>query len=646
MEFDVSRLRDIWSNTTELSSSLGSALSGNPSSLDNRHRELWNRIMYGRNFQEITPFSIQVENVKNKEKPFDAIWLKTANGAYCVVETYAPIDLPNGNTILEPAFVVLASPDPVLLADVTLRGKKPPEGTPPHMIRVISGRYKKDIIPSASIESSTPELNFSWVREAIRRDRDVYQDSLIKHGVLTKDGNRIWRSGSSIIWAQKARDGNYDVYYYSNPKHGKDGLFLSEKAINNRIIRGFLNSFAIKINEQTVEQKDLDDFVRKRFQKFILGQLVGKEPYLTDAPTEFWGKLKRQAKTSSLRSIQKVSNFMSSNWSSVLKSGALTAVFTFGMYIAGQAMVVLGVVGSAATSVAKSGLGFRAAQTSFTRMTRLVMSQEDTKYQGSIVEIGPLFCKEDAINFAGDVLVYPLNPSFYGSLKPAHIDYFRDTYKKIKPYTDYHEREWAKNIILDTLGSQHGIIFDEKTSAYGYTFLEARQANGMRVDYHPEHSFAYACIQEEANPEAPLEKPIRRLFEKSAKGKPYIGIKHTGNGRTRLAPFRDYNDFPKNLFVADPPFQESYHHNLQPPSAPSIMSVVPKSKQKRMEKKRLPVLKEAFDPEQFDANIIDLESHLQREFALSPDLENQLALEDTSFSLGYVLIEPQNVTYA
>ena len=594
--------------------------------------------MYGRNFQKISPFSIGVKNSKNTENRFKTIWIKTANGAYCVVETFAPYDKPDGNTVQEPAYVVLGSRDPTLLAEMVLRGKTPPNGTPPHMIRVISGRYKKDIIPSASMESENPELNFSWVRDAIRKDRDMYQDSLVKHGILTQDGDHIWRSGSSIIWAQPNKDGNFDIYYYGNPKHGKDGLFLPEKAIKRPLSRAILNLFALKINKETIKTENLNDFVGKNFEEFILVQTAGKDPYTKDMPTKFWPKIRLKSKTSSLRTLQKVSNFLSGNWDTVVKSGILTGVFTLGMWVVGQSMVVLGLVGSAAGNVAKSGLGFRTMQSGFTRMTRMVMSQEETKYKGDILEIGPLFCKEEAVDYSGDIVTYPLNPAFYNKLKPVHVDYFRDTYKTIKPYTKFHEREWAKNVLLDTLGCHHGTIFHETTNEHGFTFLEARQPNGLYVDYHPEHSFAYACKRREANSGSPLEKAIQKLFD-TAKGKPYVAVKHTGNARKKVVYFENENDFPTDLFVKDPPFDQSYYDNQYEPRPANLLDIVPESKREKIQKKRLPVLKKAFDETEFDINLGDPLKYIAREMTMSPGSSHEIHMPLESASYQSLMLD-------
>lgn len=634
----LNRLKNRLGHYVETSASLGSAFGGgSAASLDKKNMALWNRIFRGRNPQDPQPFSI---TAKNRGKPYNTIWIKSLYDGYAVVETYAPDTNDQGITVLKPAFLVLACEDPSLLADIVLKNKPVTDPELLAKLRPVAARFKDQITSYSDAAHQKEEFNFTWAREAITNDSISFNDHLKQHGIALKEDDLIWGSGSSKIWARQNKSGYYDVRFFNNPQHASDGLFITRKTLNSRIVRILLNMFSVKINDKPLKKEELDSFVRQEFSKHVDAQLKGHDAYYVSTPNSLVGKVGRITKIGMLRTVQGVTNYFKKNWRNIGKSVALTAVGTGALYYFGKSMIILGIIGAGAANVVKNNALVEIAKKAGNRFSRFVFRDGDKEDTGNIKNIVHKFYDLSRVRPSGEVVLHSLNPHYIGSLKPVHADYFADTYKKLKPHTDPHDREWTKNRLLGTQGYRHGTIISEQRVSEAFcreqsTFLTSIETNGIEVDYYPEKSFAYACIRTEPINGHHLAQPLQDIFDAAGKkGRQYVALKHTGNGNIRTAYFSDEQTFPKDLMDRKLPESEDFEAVGTAPK-PRIKDVISKNEWRKNQRLFLPTLKEAFDISEIGLRRPSVHEEIRREFAMTPHQDNILVLEKMADTVGF-----------
>lgn len=504
-----------------------SAFSGNVGRTgDSDYREMQSRINRGHYRHNPTAFSIDVQPRKGKEDGYKTIWIKTTNGAYCVVKTLTS-DSPSQEP--EPAYVLLFSPDPTVLGRNFLYDQD--KGFYLHdesktSIHPISAYIEKDIAlkPSRFGETARnddwnklpPHLDFSWVKRDIDKHSVEYDTNLRRHGILIEKGN-TWCSTSSAFWLEEhtgndesnSQEGEkkYHVYYHANPIHKGDG-FLGKGALENPRLRAALKPLSMRLTSVPVAKGDAKEIVQRSFVQFVNAIIQRRHPYRIDiSDYNEEGKNLRASKTHiflkipSLIACQKIFLGMASfHFRAFITSMAATGA----LVAANMLPAFLGLLPAPKSNILVSG-----PMALFRKASQFISPVEQAQIRpgGNIVE---RYATPGYEHFPMNGASLNLNAIYLPLMRPVDFHLLKDVFPKAKEFSQENELEWARNKIYDTAG--HGVIFS-KSIKYGAVWLRAWHPNGMKVHHDPKAGIAMAQIMHRPFPGSTLEKPVDHLFK-------------------------------------------------------------------------------------------------------------------------------------
>lgn len=531
----------------KVGASLLSALSGNPNSQDYKHNRIRNMIDNGRFAKNTQAFSILNESPPEGWEPYDTTWVKSSHGAYVLVRTLLPLNF-KGDMRAVPGYAVLFSQHPDFLGRVFLRKNSDVRGKPPKeeieaKLTVVAARYQHDILQT-NPKTGDEYIVTAWMKTAIDHHTATFGKLLKRHGSIVKDSPTLLRSGSSIIWLRPTEKdpSQYDVLYYGNPVFGQVSLFMKEDALDSFWSKMFFRSAAVKISTQPMDYDKAYQYAHTEFARIARGIIRMEDPYdIHYHEVGTAGKIGRIVKKGAVRTLQKVSHSVANiNLKALFVATGLSGFLMFVL----QAPALM-----FAASAGKSNLLLKGAQTA-ARAGAKFLSPVSTLAVNSLNDVSALVAAPIKNNLVTDeVRGLIINADYVDHMHAVPCEFMANTYPDIVPYNNEHEREWARAVILDTLGIQPGTIYSEE-SVEGRSFLRAEQPNGLDVYYDPEELIACAREVRAPFPHTCLEKPIELLLSELKQQGNFIGVRMGKKNVIDQVEFVSLHDLPPALDIS------------------------------------------------------------------------------------------------
>ncbi|MEC8664686.1 MAG: hypothetical protein VXY16_04375, partial [Pseudomonadota bacterium] len=167
-------------------------------------------------------FSTACTKFEDQHKSYDTVVINSSHGAYLLVKTAAPALDEDGQPCNKPIYSLLFSQYPDFLQDMFVRKRdadweRPSKEEIETKISVVASHWEDDIIQRNQQTGETRVVK-SWVQTAITNHNSSFEKNLKRHGSIMRDGETMWRSGSSIFWLKEdpKNDDKFHIYYYSN----------------------------------------------------------------------------------------------------------------------------------------------------------------------------------------------------------------------------------------------------------------------------------------------------------------------------------------------------------------------------------------------------------------------------------------------
>jgi hypothetical protein len=498
---------------------------------------------YARNTQA---FTIPVEpgaRPEDIDKNFDTTWVKSPHGAYLLVRTELPLNY-QGTMQNYPGYAVMFSQHPAFLADLFLRRGEEGVAMPSKKeieakLTVVSARYEHDILQK-NPKTGDEHIVTAWMKTSIDRHTATTGRLLKRHGSAIKEGESLYRSGSSVLWVKptKKNPEEYDCYYYGNPIFGTVSLFVNETMLESFGSKLFFKSSAIKLNKTPLNKEQAHELAHKEFTVRARQIMRLEDPYDLDSSARIVPKILRGSKKIILRTLQKVTHAVANiNLKALFVSTGVTGFLVLAFQV--PALMF-------AASAGKSNLLAKGAQ-SLGRMTGKFLSPVSTLTVNALNDVAALVASHVKNNYVTDeVRGLIANPHYVDHMYAMPRQFMPTTYPEIVSYDQGHEREWARAVILDSLGIQPGTIFSE-IELEGRDFLLAQQPNGLDIYYDPEEHVAFARQARDAYEYTCLEKPIQLLLNELTPRKKIIGVKLGKEGEIQQRNFVSIERIPKEF---------------------------------------------------------------------------------------------------
>lgn len=530
--------------------SLSSILSGNPFSRDEFYHRIRTYIENGRYTKNMQAFSVPCTKFADThDTVYDTVVIKSSHGAYLLVKTAAPALDEDGQPCNKPIHALLFSQYPDFLQDLFLK-RHEPEWKPPSKedietkISVVAAHWESDI-EQRNEETGEIRIVKSWVKTAINKHNTNFEENLKRHGSVLRDGAKMWRSGSSIFWLRRnsAHKNLFDVHYYSNPVYGQLSLFLTERALKNRVTRGLMKSFSVRLSDAPMTLRQADNFVSEKYAYIAQSIFNNRDPMDSTAPDHLAGKVGHIAKKIPVRTIQKMAHALFNvDKKSLLIASGVTLALT------GLLWLMFSTFFFAAGAVSKgvSNLGMKGAQGLFRTIGKFA-SPIQTKTVNALNDMSALLAANKKNNIIStENAGMMLNHNYIGYMDPVQKQFLESTFPDMVVHTEEESEFWAKSVLLDTLGIQPGTIFTDVQMG-GRTYLKAQQPNGLDVYYDPEEHVAIAHIVRAPYKGFGLEKPIERLFSQLPDGEHIIAVRQNENNQLETTSFASLNDIPETF---------------------------------------------------------------------------------------------------
>lgn len=611
--------------------SLSSILSGNPFSRDEFYHRIRTFIENGRYTKNMQAFSTSCTKFEDTHKAYDTVVINSSHGAYLLVKTAAPALDEEGQPCNKPIYALLFSQYPDFLQDMFLKKRgddweRPSRDEIETKISVVASHWEADI---EQRNENTDEVRIvkSWVKTAINKHNTIFEENLKRHGSIMRDGERMWRSGSSIFWLRDdpKNEGKYNIYYYSNPVYGQLSLFVTERALKNPISRSMMHMFSVKLSRKSLSMAEAENFISEQYGNIAQGIFSNRDPYDITAPDTKWSKIGRIAKKVPVRVMQKMSHaLLNIDKKSLLVASGITLALTGVLWLAFSTFFFA----AGAVSKGVSNLGMKGVQGLFRTVGKFA-SPVKTKTVNALNDMSALLAAHKKNNIiAAENAGLMLNHEYPDFMDPVQSQFLESTFPEMKPMdmivsedpvqdvllqdigvdpTDIVDNEhisedefaarmtaakeaaeqwahnklcqafgleantdlgslkradlkpssklphiisasddWAKGVLLDTLGIQPGTIFTD-VNLNGRTFLKAQQPNGLDVYYDPEEHVAIAHIVRDPYKGFALEKPLERLFNAIPEEDFVVAIRQGDKNALEMISVPTLNDIPEDF---------------------------------------------------------------------------------------------------
>ena len=493
----------------------------------------------GRYSQNLQSFYIDVEDREEGVKPYKAIWTKAPHGVYLTILTQLPINI-DGTYSHVPGYATVFSQHPEFMARLFLwkdseERPKPDEKEIQSKLEVIAARYEHDIMQK-NPRTGAEHLVTSWAKSAIYKHSGVTAHLLKRHGSFIMDGDSIMRSGSSIIWANPAKSdpSKVDCYYYSNPAFGKVILFINDYILSSNFSKKVLKATSIKLNDEPMDKSDFKLFAHQEATRLSKKIIRAEEPYDLSKSDKKISRYKRKFKNGAVRFVQRAIHIVYNNIKPILVSLAIMGALVLTTSISPLLFAAGG---------GKSNFLMKGASGLFKKAKEILSPLSTVKFN-SFRDVSALMASyERAKYFTDDNRGITMNHHFVGHMRALPSEYTSNTFPGAVEYDADHEAQWARAVLLDTLGIQPGAIYSE-VEVNGTQFLKAEQPNGLDVYYDPEELIAFAHIAREPFDNTCLEKPIKHLFDKLSPENKFIGLRINADQEIQQIDFASLDDIP------------------------------------------------------------------------------------------------------
>ena len=550
-----------WEKKKEAFASVISMISGNPSSLDNTSTDIINAITDGRYPKGLTPFIVKV---KQFEQEYDTLMIKSSNGAYMVVKTKVPAEV-DGEIEMKDTHAIVFSQHPNFLSKVYLDKRDdnyPSDEEIEQKITQLPARYEEDILRKDE-ETGTTNLMSSWILRDIRDHRTIFEKLLLDNGAIMEAKNslidpefdkftfdqadflknnfNIKRSSSAALWFErnKVEKDKFDCFVFVNPKFGRVALFLSSTALVSPVGNWIIKALSIKANKEPLKKENLESFAHQKFAKIATDIIQLEEPYLeinskgtkTDKIAKGTGGKVRDGLQGAIHMLR--NSDPKSLGVSLTISGALVLVMHIPLFFL--------------ASVSKTGALFKSVQSSARALGKSISPPKKAKEISSEHDVSPVLASLKNNNtVTDDKRGFVLNATYPEYMTPLPADYIIRNWPDAVNYTDEYEEEWAKAVLLDTLGFQAGTLFSWKTIE-NKTYLKAKQPNGLDIYYNTEQKVAFAMQARKPYEYSHLEEPIEKLFNKLPEGKKIIALQQQKDGKIKMEYLSELSEIPKTF---------------------------------------------------------------------------------------------------
>lgn len=574
--------------------SLLSIFSGNPDPNDTNHR-LIDKIIDSNQYTTGTKvFYTKCTRVDNHSQTYDTPFIKSPYGAYIVVDTPIPINK-DGVITTTSGYAVLFSQHPEFLKQTFIdKGgdKDRLPSTPEEQeekILVLDARYDHNATHK-NAENDEHYLIGSWIRDAIEKHAIEYGRDLKLHGSLLKSRGDLLRSASSVFWFEEDKEnkGHYHRYYYGNPHHGQERLFAKKSVLDKGVARALLKQFSIKLDHVAPSKQEAYEDTHKDFTKISRALMRNQDPYDLFKPSNITGKIKHWAKKTTVRTAQKIMNTISNI---NVRHMLMTAGISGALVVVTKLPVLL------LASLGKTNLLVKSGQAA-TRAASKHLSPVENKQRNFQHNVKELLCAHKGQNT--EICPYRgngLNHQYIEHMQPLSLDLVINNFPEIVEYTPRHEEEWAKSVLLNTLGYQPGNIFSEVSFA-GHNLLRAQQSNGVDVYYRSDNLVAFAHQARSAHKHACLEEPIAKLFDSMPNHHDILGVRLCDDHQLELQTFPMLNEVPKDFIGKQSTTIETLQRQGRKPEKlrrPAthfpLLAVIPEHKANATKKKALKEIK-------------------------------------------------------
>ena len=444
--------------------SLSSLLSGNPFSRDEFYHLIRTYIENGRYTKNMQAFSTACTKFEDQHKAYDTVVINSSHGAYLLVKTAAPALDEDGQPCNKPIYSLLFSQYPDFLQDMFVRKRdseweRPSKEEIETKISVVASHWEDDIVQRNKQTGETRVVK-SWVQTAITNHNSSFEKNLKRHGSIMRDGETMWRSGSSIFWLKEdpKNEDKFNIYYYSNPVYGQLSLFVTERALKNSFSRHLMHFFSVKLSPMAMTKKEAEEFVSHKYGTIAQGIFNNQDPYDVTAPEHRSGKIGRMAKKIPVRVIQKMSNsLLNIDKKSLLVASGVTLALTGVLWLAFSTFFFA----AGAVSKGASNLGMKGVQGLFRTVGKFA-SPVKTKTVNALNDMSALLAankKNNIITEENGGLM--LNADYVDFMDPVQKPFLESTFPDIKPMDQIVSGDPIQDALVTDLKFDPAAILDD-----------------------------------------------------------------------------------------------------------------------------------------------------------------------------------------
>jgi len=454
------------------------------------------------------------------------LWAPTTCGVYTVTQTYILDEESDDDDLLnalKPAYAILFSNHPSVLEDFLLHGSTPDTLQEIEDKITVLDTYSLESITKISPVTKEAYVGTSWLRDTIEKHNRENQSLLRDHGTFIKTDD-IARSSSAFLHLGHQNE-KVEARIFLNPAYGKQHLYVSQSVFKNRMTRSLINSVSLKFGGD----ETCPDTVR--LQAHECAAKVAREVIKQNDPYDLF-KTDSLVKNSGLflkkvtiNSIQKPANILST-----IDPKSLTGMATIA--IAGGVLIkapflILGILSKSLKIGAAVTLG-KDLVTRTVRSISRMFSTTDMIDINTLDEVTHLLSTEANIKKKAKAnnRGLTLNPKYLKKMEPVPFEIMADTFHDAQEYdADTQDIEYAKNILLNSLGTQPGNMV-----SYQHPYLKLELANGLDI---PTIHFLPRKQQKK------IQNKIRKAFEQEVlhdtltMNKPFQPLGGTGISTTK-----------------------------------------------------------------------------------------------------------------
>ena len=459
-----------------------SVLSGNFSTLDLNHEDFLERVSKHRftgriNFFQYPFFQKLTDKngVVRRIKKF-GLWVKSPYGVYTIAKNEIPLEDEEGLIYTESGHNGVFSAFPDFTADTLMRRDpniNPSDEEIETRVSVLGTYLDNDL----SGDTGKNDIGHPF-RKIFEAHNTKHEERLRKHASLWKDSenDNIYRNGSSCIWfhPDRKRPGYYNAYYMYHP-YGNEGIYINQIALDNSSSYTLIRCQSIHMNDEPIHEDDRHEFVRNQWPKIASRVMRYRNPFDLFEPSKKLAKYRYKIVNGINGSILFISHLLFN----LSKQHALVSAGISGI----STGIISFIIGGFALGAAFAGEVNRAASnatnSAVKTLTRTI-SKPKFNFITRLNDHSQTMASNDLpTSLPDDATALPVNAKGFRNMVPVTYQAVRNSFTGASEYDDGNRRRWAIRVILDSVGTQEGNIFSEKTMPGGQKILCAELANGI-----------------------------------------------------------------------------------------------------------------------------------------------------------------------